>query len=383
MMNTEFCILPWVSLYIRADGNIYPCESVAWNGDDYLLGNIEDCSLEQAWNHRVMCELRKKVLQLGTCELSNVQKNSCMYLINHSLYTEAYKNITKTQSDGTAEFTLQALFLERSNMCNLKCVYCCATSSSIWEKVSDIKIQKISDEDYDKKLLPYLNKLKEIFLSGGEPVINPYNYKILTHLLKHNPSIQIGIATNLSYDISKYINFFAALSKFTNTRVFCSIDDEGERFENIRVNSKWSLVKKNLRALKQYNIKIYFNSVISILNAFYFKEFHKNLINDDIIDIDSIRYITLAGPSNLCIQGLSDNKKDELKSYLLKYYAFLRSKENRKHNIDTYPNYKKPSDAIKQIIEFLYARTGSEAYLQNITKYVPKCVLQKTFMRLF
>jgi len=331
----------------------------------------------------VMRELRKKILQSGTCELSNAQKNSCMYLINHGLYAEAYKNITKTHPDGTAEFTLQALFLERSNMCNLKCIYCCATSSSIWEKESDVKIKRIPDEDYDKKLLPYLSKLKEIFLSGGEPVINPYNYKILTYLQEHNPSIQIGIATNLTYDINKYSKFFAALSKFANTRVFCSIDDEGSRFEHIRVNSKWSLVKKNLYALKQYNIKIYFNSVISILNAFYFKEFHTHLIHDSILDIDSIRYITLAGPESLCIQALSDNKKDELRSYLLQYYAFLRSKEKNKPDIDTYPNYKKPSDAIKQVIEFLYARAGSETYLQNITKYVPECILQTTFTKLF
>ena len=383
MIDSEFCILPWVSLYIRAEGNIYPCESVAWKGDSYLLGNIEDCSLEQAWNHRVMCELRKKVLQSGTCELSNIQKNSCMYLINHSLYAEAYKNIANTHPDGTAEFTLQALFLERSNMCNLRCIYCCATSSSIWEKESDVKIKKISDADYDKKLLPYLNKLKEIFLSGGEPVINPYNYKILTYLQEYNPSVQIGIATNLTYDINKYSKFFTALSTFVNTRVFCSIDDEGDRFENIRVNSKWSLVKKNLHILKQYNLKIYLNSVISILNAFYLKEFHKNLILDNILDVDSIRYITLSGPESLCIQALSDNKKDELRSCLLQYYAFLRGKEKNKQNIDVYANYKKPSDAIKQVIEFLYARTGSEAYLQNITKYVPDCILKTTFTKLF
>jgi sulfatase maturation enzyme AslB (radical SAM superfamily) len=268
-------------------------------------------------------------------------------------------------------------------MCNLKCVYCCATSSSIWEKASDVKIKKISDADYDKKLLPYLSKLKEIFLSGGEPVITPYNYKILTYLQEYNPNVQIGIATNLTYDISKYSKFFVALSKFTNTRVFCSIDDEGDRFENIRVNSKWSLVKKNLYKLKQYNLKIYLNSVISILNAFYLKEFHKNLILDNILDVDSIRYITLSGPESLCIQALSDNKKDELRSYLLQYYAFLRGKENSKMNVDVYANYKKPSDAIKQVIEFLYARTGSEAYMQNITKYVPDCILKTTFTKLF
>jgi hypothetical protein len=89
------------------------------------------------------------------------------------------------------------------------------------------------------------------------------------------------------------------------------------------------------------------------------------------------------GPESLCIQALSDNKKDELKSYLLQYYAFLRGKEKNKLNIDTYPNYKKPSDAIKQVIEFLYARAGSEAYLQNITKYVPECILETTFTKLF
>ena len=121
MIDKNLCILPWISLYIRADGNIYPCESVAWQDNEYLLGNLNNTTLKDAWNHDVMKKLRLKVITSQSCELSNEEKNSCMYLINHTLYSDVYDSYKQnTQSDGTYRYDIKALFLERSNLCNLQ-----------------------------------------------------------------------------------------------------------------------------------------------------------------------------------------------------------------------------------------------------------------------
>jgi len=383
MLDKNLCILPWISLYIRADGNIYPCESVAWQGDDYLLGNLNTTTLEEAWNHDMMKKLRLKVITNSTCELSNEEKNSCMYLINHSLYEDVYKNYkNETKSDGSYKVDIKALFLERSNLCNLQCLYCCDVSSSSWERKNKTNIMKISDTVYDLKVLPITNNLRELFLSGGEPVINKYNKKLLQHLINHNPNIELGMATNLTYNFELYEEFFSLLEKFNNTKVFCSVDSSETRHDFIRINSNWNTVKTNLNKLKNYKVRIYFNSVISLLSAFYLKEFHETLINMKIIGIDGIRYINLTGPEELCIQSLSFNKKKELKEYLISYINFLKENENLSNNIDLYPNNNKPSQAADNIIKFLFKKLGNNNYIDNLSKFVSIDTIKKHFDRL-
>jgi radical SAM protein with 4Fe4S-binding SPASM domain len=374
-----------VGLYIRADGNIYPCESVAWESDAFCLGNLETHTLEQAWNAKPMKRLRQKIIRTGTCELSTPQKNSCMYLINFKLYEDTIKELmSKVGEDGTYPFNLQLLFLERSNICNLKCVYCCETSSSIWEKENGVVTRKVPEELYDSKLSPYLVHLKELFLSGGEPVIHPYNYKILKFLKKANPKVRLGIATNLTYSYEKYKDFFELYSSFAESKIFCSIDLNGERFEAIRINSKWDTVLLNLKELKKLNLKIYFNSVVSILNIPYIKQFHQEMINEKIIDVDGIRYLTLKGPECMDLRHLDEKKKQEYKIFILSYYAFLKGLESKKTIIDLYPNNKLPSEAISLIYNYTLKKPSTAKninYRSELLKYISKETLERLFLK--
>lgn len=384
-MDKDLCILPFVGLYIRADGNIYPCETVAWQSDLYCLGNLESCTLEEAWNAPAMKRLRLKVLNTGTCELATKQKNSCTYLLNHDLYKDSYNTFKeKIKDDGSYPFELQTLFLARSNLCNLKCIYCCEKSSTVWENETGIITKKISDEIYDEKLSPYLVNLKELFLSGGEPVLHPYNFKILKFLKKANPNLQLGMATNLTYNFEKYKEFFELFSSFNNSKIYCSVDLGGEQFEAIRINSKWSTVEANLIELKKLNVRLYLNSVITILNVPYIKKFHKDMIDKNILDVDSIRYLTLKGPECLNIQNLPEDKKREYNVFLISYIAFLRFLEIKKINVDTYPNNKLPSTAIELIKKYMYEVSDLPKtfnYKNEITKYVSKEILERLFAK--
>lgn len=380
MIDKNLCILPWVSLYVRTDGNIYPCESVAWGNDLYLLGNLEDTDLEIAFNHVVMKNLRRKILSSGSCELSNFQKNSCMYLIKHELYSEVYDTMfSETKEDGSFNFNLKALFLEISNLCNLKCIYCGELSSSIWEKFKNKNVKKINENLIYDKIYPHLKSLKEIFLSGGEPILSTHNKSILEYLKINNPNIEIGIATNLTYSFEKYKSIFNLLNTFNNSKIFCSIDIDNEQFEYIRENSDWNLVNNNLRQLKTYtDLKIYLNCVISVLNSFDILDFHIRMLNDNLIDIDSIRYVALESPEHLSIQNINLNKKKELELYFLKYYNFLKENDV---NIPHYINNKTSAEAVLNLIEFMYKKNSNENYMEILLENVSKDIISKHFYK--
>jgi len=382
-INKDICILPWLSLFIRNDGNIYPCEILAWRSNDYLLGNLETTTLEEAFNHPAIKKLRKTVLFTGTCELSNFHKNSCMYLINHELYSDIYdKMYSDTREDGYFEFNLQALFLKLSNLCNLKCVYCNEHSSSVWEKFKNKNIKKIDPDVYLSKLYPHLNNLKELFFSGGEPILYSYNKTILDYLKQNNKNIQIGIATNLTYNFEKYKSFFDILSEFSNSKVFCSIDVDQEQFEFIRENSDWNLVKYNLGKIKNYkNINVYLNSVISTLSSFYIMDFHKRMILDGLLEWDSIRYICLDSHEHLNIQNMNFSKKKELENYLLLYCDFLKEYE-KSNQVRTYINNKFPSEAILKIIEFMNQIPADENFINILSEKVPIDIITNIFPKL-
>ena len=56
MTRNNICILPWVSVAIMPDGNVYPC-CMSMHGT--AMGNVNESSLEEIWNGEKYNELRK------------------------------------------------------------------------------------------------------------------------------------------------------------------------------------------------------------------------------------------------------------------------------------------------------------------------------------
>ena len=326
-----FSLVPWTSIYIKPDGNAYPCESVGWKGDEFCVGNIKNNTFEEMWNHRVYKEMRLKVINTKTCDVDDKLTIGCTYLQNRSLYNNDlnfYKE--NTSIDGTFNFNLKRILLERSNICNLTCVYCTPESSTSWASKLKTKSQvRISDDVYWSRLEHILPNLTEINISGGEPTLDPFNEELIDKLIEIKNFIDINLSTNLTYDINKKQTFFTKLTKFPTT-IYCSVDATGDTFNTIREGSDWDLVFKNLKILSTFNFKIAFNTVISTLNCFNIKEFHEFLIANKLADIDTIRLVPLMSPEFLSIKSLSNTNKIKLVSYLLNYIIFLKTKEEEK-----------------------------------------------------
>lgn len=384
-MSSFFSLTPWTSMYIKPNGNVYPCESVGWfDHEDYCVGNIEFNTIEEMWNHSAYKKMRLDVLESNRCAVQDGESGldiGCTYLQLRDLYNLDI-NFYKNQTSPTGDFplNLQTLYIERSNICNLTCVYCNSISSNSWAKLNNEKsIKRIPDDIYKSKLMPYLNGLKEINISGGEPILDPFSEKILDYLLDHNPDVQINMTTNLTYDFDKKISFFEKLNKFKRTpKVACSVDSKGSLFEAIRRNSSWPLVLNNLHRLKEFNFYSFFCIAVSVLNCFSLKEFHEFILEEGLSNIDTIRYQPVCYPGYLSIRSLSETKKTKLKYYLMLYAGWLKSKEEAKgKELDVWCNGGKPlSVAVMDFAQsYLYTKEGTENYRETLTSILSDDIL--------
>jgi sulfatase maturation enzyme AslB (radical SAM superfamily) len=386
-MSKFFSLAPWTSMYIKPNGNVYPCESVGWlEHENFCAGNIEHNSIEEMLNHPAYRQMRLDVLNTNHCAIQDGQSGleiGCTYLQLRELYNTDI-NYYREHTSATGEFnsSLQTLYIERSNICNLTCVYCNPLSSNSWAKLkNETSIKRISDEIYWPKIAPHLNNLKEINISGGEPVLDPFTEKMLDHLLIHNNQVQINMTTNLTYDMNKKASFFDKLNSFARKpKIACSIDSKENLFEAIRRNSSWPLVLENLNNLKKYgNIYTFFCIAVSALNCFSLRSFHEFLLKEELASIDTIRYQPVCSPEFLSIRSLSLSKKKSLMYYLLIYAEMLSKKEAQSTQpVDLWCNGGKPlSQAVRNLAEkYLYNKTGDETFLDKLSD-IPKEILAK------
>lgn len=385
-MSSFFSLTPWTSMYIKPNGNVYPCESVGWfDHEDYCVGNIEFNTIPEMWNHPSYKKMRLDVLETNRCAVQNGESGldiGCTYLQLRELYNldiDFYK--TQTSADGEFPFNLQTLYIERSNICNLTCLYCNPISSNSWAKLkNEPSIKRIPDDIYRDKLMPYLNGLKEINISGGEPILDPFSEKMLDYLLNYNPEVQINMTTNLTYDFDKKKSFFDKLDKFKRVpKIAYSIDSKEDLFETIRRNSSWPLVLQNMHKLKEYKFYKFFCIAVNVMNCFSLKAFHEFVMNEGLADIDTIRYQPVCWPEFLSIRSLSKEKKTKLRYYLMLYASFLKSKENHKAQLDMWCNGGKPlSTAIMNFVNaYLYTKDGDENYREKLLDVVSEEMLVK------
>ena len=123
---------------------------------------------------------------------------------------DAEKNGVRTQrNDGKIDLTqLKKIHLRFNNICNFKCSMCNPKFSSTWAEENKIHnyfeheynlekdIFESTDELYNL-IITHKNTIKQINISGGEPLISKVNYKFLQFLIDNNLThIWLAYSTN-------------------------------------------------------------------------------------------------------------------------------------------------------------------------------------------
>jgi len=275
---------PFTGLATREDGAIKVCCRSA------PIGYIQDETLEQAWNNDTMREVRRQVLNderpevckpcfdLEDQGVQSLRQRHIAGVIPEARINLYPNALDALDDDYAMPFEIPTMEIKLNNLCNLKCRMCNPLDSTSWKDWNEVKpyyekednilipiIDKLTDtpgkyigpfDNSDnwwnsfEKLLPFFRRVE---FAGGEPLMDPYHYKILDMLAPYGENIEIKYATNgTTLGIKGGRTIHDYWPKFKSIAVNVSIDGIHDVYEYIRGNGKFSEIEENIKVFKSF-----------------------------------------------------------------------------------------------------------------------------------
>lgn len=375
--NKTFCILPFLHLYSDPKGEVKPC-CISKGFDNPL--NLKNSTISEVFNSSQMKDLRKDML-------NNIRNKVCMGCYDREDSTGQSPRITYNDSVGnlweipeiyedfSVPLDFQYIDLRFSNLCNFKCRMCAHDFSSNWYEDSTLvrnwdnpnpKVIKISDTIIDE-LSPYLSKLKNIYFAGGEPLLMPEHFNLLSYLYdntkidKHTNKRNVSIHYNTNLSVIKYDekNLIELWKGFIKVYLSISCDGYGKVGEYQRTGLNWIQFEKNLNIIKKYatpanifealsDINYGFQYTTTIMNVYHIFDFIDYMLDKNhITNSNQIDFYYAWAPYEFSLQNLPLLEKE-------KVINFLTEKIN---------NYSdKTINELNRIIEFVKMDVQTEGY---------------------
>ena len=290
-MTTVYCTAPFVGLTVREDGKVKTC---CVGG--LTIGNLNNDSICQVAQSQVLQTIQQDMLS-NTPNLENCK--SCTEKEKHSeLASLRQYYMRHYPTFDPQDLQLKVLDIRWNNTCNLGCVYCNSTFSSVWENrmsVARSTISKPYQDDLLNWILDKIDHVQEIMLVGGEPMLMKQNYVLFNQLPQ---TARISVITNLSYDFENLPCIEDLLRRPAENVIWnVSLENIGSKFEYARSGAKWTQIEKNFDfLLKHWPESISINMVYSVLSAFDLPDTILHLQN---IGIKKFNLMNIDGKDNL------------------------------------------------------------------------------------
>jgi MoaA/NifB/PqqE/SkfB family radical SAM enzyme len=342
MSSDTICVIPWVHLNITPQGKVRHC----CVGTDYnnYAGDLAVNTVEEIFNSEYMQKLRLQMLageKPSICSKCYETENSggaSSRIIHNNFFKGKIPTLPEiTNVDGTVDSVdLSYWDFRFSNLCNYKCRSCSPESSSSW--VNDAKaIEWFNKEEYDKVtnidssylnislLEKYLNKLRKIYFSGGEPLLIDEHWQILDMLDQHKKYyVILTYNTNLSkltYNNKSVIDYWKKWGKFA--WVWPSIDEIDERAELIRSGTNWKQLEENLIEVSKIDIMLDPSISVSNMNVFRLPQIIDRLISIGVVsekrNYQNFNLNIIEHGAHLNVSTLPEHQKHSIKENLLDY----------------------------------------------------------------
>ena len=251
----------------------------------------------------------------GCVALENAGDGYKTYGFLRNMYNEQFLSQQVDYTD-VDQFTLSAVDLHWSSICDLKCVTCWATQSSSLAIEQGLPTQHVKTQVALKLIDTIIEKqstLKEVYLSGGEPTLIKYNLNLLSRLEKRQ-DLLIRVNSNLMWN--KDNSIVKEILKFPNVMFTCSADNLGSKFEYIRRGASWQKFIENLVFLSNMpNVEIRLNSVFFVLSALDLIETIDYFYNNHKVKNFTINQCSM-GHTYLRSRNLPDGIKDLVRKNL-------------------------------------------------------------------
>ena len=256
---------------MKTDGTVAPCCMAQNTTESKLTGTVEQQRNHSYWNS-VRADLAAGI-QHSACN-SCWQSERVQGVSQRTRVNDQHQDLLNTiDIDPTGKLEDQLIRfwdIRDSNICNMGCVSCNPSASSLLNQESlarsqDAQWQKIhrsigdtavlrnwSQDAVETQVIDHLGPhTRHLYFAGGEPLINRTHYTILKYLIQHNLSHNITLFYNTN--LLKLNHFGEDLwdqwRQFKTVNIGVSIDAVGARAEYARWGTVWSTVDKNCRSL--------------------------------------------------------------------------------------------------------------------------------------
>lgn len=318
----SFCVLPWIHLATRPNGDMRLCcvaNASGADSGDYTVGlvkeddgkaiNFANSLPQDVFNNEYMRDIRKTMLQgkvPKTCvkcfeeEQNGVSSKRIWETgVWHFEENIDIKELIANTVDGEVPYKLRYLDLRLGNTCNLKCVMCSPHDSSLWVKdhqkiipivQSSLIKNQIAWEPFNnvwhenpeflKQIYEQIPNIKQLYFAGGEPLIIKEHRYILEEVIKQGYANQITLRYNTNGTIITD-EILSLWKHFKKVKVGLSIDGIGKRIEYIRYPIDFAQLEQNLIKLDNTpdNIQINLAFAVQILNIKHVPDFIKWKVN--------------------------------------------------------------------------------------------------------
>ena len=249
--NAPFCLAPHTGMYFNQDGTVGAC---CYNRKD-IFGKYPKQTIDDIWKSmtrtHLCADLSNNHLRSGCnrCHNQFVSGNIGGMLATRYDYMWEY-HLTNTQKDGDLSLlSPKTMEFEIGSVCNLECTMCSGYCSSAIRQNRDKLPPLISpyDEAFVDQLKPYIPHLIDAKFLGGEPFLNPLNFKIWDLFIECHSKAVIAITTNGSI-LNERVK--ETLGSLQNLYLTISIDSLNQKnYESIRKNAKFKSVIQNIEWL--------------------------------------------------------------------------------------------------------------------------------------
>ena len=193
--------------------------------------------------------------------------------------------------------------------------------------------------------------------------------------------VSLFYTTNLSTLKYKDIDLFELWSKFSNVKIYASLDASGSRAEYLRKGTVWKNIITNRKKIEQLSgCQFFITPTISLFNVWHFPDFYKEWVEQDLLKPGNIRLNILTQPQrqqanillnknpiikrwqDLIIWIKEKNLEEEIESQIIKQF------ESVIHFLKT-----DPESQYKLLEKFLYVNEPiDDIRLENVFSVFPE-----------
>jgi sulfatase maturation enzyme AslB (radical SAM superfamily) len=285
MKNKIFCLAPWSNLEILPSGEILPCCKFQMSKYDEQF-NITRNSIKEYRDSQTLVEIKDSFLKESWpagCERCRIEEENNIQSkrqLDYERWTHEYDSYDIDSGE------ILTLSMALGNVCNLKCIICGPSSSSLWQKeykdIHNIQVDSIESyrQDIIKTIKNSTSNLIHLDLHGGEPFLSgrPQHKELLDHYISNNRAKDITIHYTTNGTILPGEEWLSRWNHFKKIDLQISIDGIGSRFEYLRYPADWNTLVDNIYNYQQYqqmhaNFQISIAHTVSAFNIFYLEEF--------------------------------------------------------------------------------------------------------------